>query len=142
MRNLPYDMYMKAVALLVLGLASVAGADEQFAGIPIRVDGQCSSRAYESSYVLRIKNVSNRAIEDLQIIRAGVRAQHAQYSPPLFVKRIDPKGCYTLRFTIRGSISPLPDCNEYGLEAKYRLAGQRGSYHSSFPGRKYCPPGG
>jgi hypothetical protein len=71
-------------------------------------------------------------VTDLRIIRAGVNLHHVKYDRPVFIRELAPKGSYTLRFTIRGSIAPAPEWCEYGVEAKFYH--QRNRYHSSFPG--------
>jgi hypothetical protein len=127
---------MKIIAFLLVGFASVAVADEPFYSSPLIVEGSSSIRGSSTTYVLKLKNLGNRPIEKLRIFRAGMPIHYVSYNPRFVVARIPSKGCYELRFTLRGALAPAPDSRDYGIEADYRYGNDGMSINFPQPCRK------
>lgn len=135
---MPYDKQMKAFALLLAGLASLAVADDRFA-VPMIVEGEClSSRNNQTVYVIRLINKSNLPLTDIRVVRVGLYGHNWRYDPPLYIKQIPANRTHTLKITLRGEVFPMPHPRDFGFEGHYFQ--QRSKYQVSFPQPCVEPP--
>lgn len=127
---------MRAFALLIVGLASVAQSQQHFTGIPLQLEGSFKTTRRFTTYTITLKNIGTRPITDLIVTQIGLPGHEMTYRPKLAIRSISAKGQTKITYTLRGELITQPDPRDFGFTGEYRYGREKVSV--VFPIRDHC----